>query len=89
LRRREKSFPTFSQRFLTLLIGYVRRGDFAARERLKMSDQKKDEELDQVSGGHESHPIPIDPIQGEPPTHPGPGLGPRDPISRPSNPVGG
>jgi hypothetical protein len=54
-----------------------------------MSDQKKDEELDQVSGGHESHPIPIDPIQGEPPTHPGPGLGPRDPISRPSNPVGG
>jgi hypothetical protein len=51
-------------------------------------DQKKDEELDQVSGGVESHPIPIDPIRPPaPPTHPGGGA--ENPIRRPSNPVGG
>ena len=42
-----------------------------------MSDDKKpiqDEELDKVSGGVGTHPIPIDPIRpGEPPTHPGKG----------------
>jgi hypothetical protein len=40
-----------------------------------MSDEKKqvqDEELDKVSGGIGTHPIPIDPIRpGQPPTHPG------------------
>lgn len=57
-----------------------------------MSDEKKpiqDEELDKVSGGVGTHPIPIDPIRpGAPPTHPG---GPvTDPIGgRKSNPVGG
>ncbi|MGA2760644.1 MAG: hypothetical protein ABSF08_10040 [Candidatus Cybelea sp.] len=50
-----------------------------------MSDQKKDEELDDVSGG-KSHPIPIDPIRPMPPTHPGGGA--ELPITRPSNPVG-
>ena len=48
-----------------------------------MSDEKKpvqDEELDNVSGGQSSHPIPIDPIRpGGPPTHPG----------RPTDPIGG
>jgi hypothetical protein len=83
-----KSFPTYSLRFLTRLIAYVKRGDFAARERLKMSDQKKDEELDNVSGGVGTHPIPIDPIRPPaPPTHPG--REPQDPITRPNNPVGG
>jgi hypothetical protein len=56
-----------------------------------MSDEKKpiqDEELDKVSGGVGTHPIPIDPIRpGQPPTHPG---GPiTDPIGgKKSNPVG-
>lgn len=53
-----------------------------------MSDQKKstEEELDDVSGGFGTHPIPIDPIRPpHPPTHPG---GPELPITRPSNPVG-
>ncbi|HLY00922.1 MAG TPA: hypothetical protein VKR56_00345 [Candidatus Cybelea sp.] len=52
-----------------------------------MSDQKKDEELDQVSGGASTHPIPIDPIHpGAPPTHPG---HPTDPIGgKKTNPVG-
>jgi hypothetical protein len=40
-----------------------------------MSDEKKqvqDEELDKVSGGIGTHPIPIDPIRpGQPPTRPG------------------
>ncbi|HLY01902.1 MAG TPA: hypothetical protein VKR56_05325 [Candidatus Cybelea sp.] len=52
-----------------------------------MSDQKKDEELDNVSGGFGTTPIPIDPIRPPaPPTHPG--RGPELPITRPSNPVG-
>ncbi|MFY9719512.1 MAG: hypothetical protein WAK16_07690 [Candidatus Cybelea sp.] len=57
-----------------------------------MSDEKKqvqDEELDKVSGGFGTHPIPIDPIRpGQPPTHPGQ---PRNnPIGgRKTNPVGG
>jgi hypothetical protein len=50
-----------------------------------MSDDKKpvqDEELDKVSGGAGTHPIPIDPIRpGGPPTHPVPGM--------PTNPIGG
>lgn len=59
-----------------------------ARKAEKMSDQKKstEEELDDVSGGFGTHPIPIDPIRPpHPPTHPG---GPELPITRPSNPVG-
>lgn len=57
-----------------------------------MTDDKKpiqDEELDKVSGGAGTHPIPIDPIRpGQPPTHPGQPL--PDPIGgRKSNPVGG
>jgi len=63
---------------------------FAEHERVKMSDDKKfqDEELDKVSGGVGTHPIPIDPIRpGGPPTHP---IDPKDPIGHPkSNPVGG
>jgi hypothetical protein len=56
-----------------------------------MSDQNKpiqDEELDKVSGGIGTHPVPIDPIRpGGPPTHP---IDPKDPIGHPkSNPVGG
>jgi hypothetical protein len=55
-----------------------------------MSDDKKfqDEELDKVSGGVGTHPIPIDPIRpGGPPTHP---IDPKAPIGHPkSNPVGG
>lgn len=55
-----------------------------------MSDEKKpvqDEELDNVSGGVMSHPLPIDPIRpGQPPTHPGL---PTDPIGgRKSHPGG-
>jgi hypothetical protein len=52
-----------------------------------MSDQKKDEELDQVSGGVESNPIdPINPGPKWPPTHP---VAPIDPIGgKKSNPVG-
>jgi hypothetical protein len=53
-----------------------------------MSDQKKDEELDDVSGGARTNPqpIPIDPIRPMPPTHPGGGA--ELPITRPTNPVG-
>jgi hypothetical protein len=52
-----------------------------------MSDQKKDEDLDNVSGGVGTHPIPIDPIRPPaPPTHPG--RAPENPITRPSNPAG-
>jgi len=55
-----------------------------------MSDDKKeihDDELDQISAGVSSHPMPVDPIRpGAPPTHPG---GAEMPIRRPSNPVGG
>ncbi|HLY01882.1 MAG TPA: hypothetical protein VKR56_05225 [Candidatus Cybelea sp.] len=56
-----------------------------------MSDQNKpiqDEELDKVSGGIGTHPVPIDPIRpGGPPTHP---INPIDPIGgKKSNPVGG
>jgi bacteriocin-like protein len=54
-----------------------------------MSDDQRemhDDELDQISGGVYSHPIPRDPIRpAEPPTHPG---GAQLPINRPSNPVG-
>jgi hypothetical protein len=50
-----------------------------------MSDQKKDEELDDVSGGFGTTPIPIDPIRPPGQTHP---HGPELPITRPSNPVG-
>jgi hypothetical protein len=65
---------------------YVQRGDVAARERLKMSDQKKDDELDQVSGGRASTPLPIDPIKPiAPPSHP---IMPGNPIKDKSNPVG-
>jgi hypothetical protein len=50
-----------------------------------MSDQKKDEELDQVSGGRSTNPIPIDPIRPPmPPTHP---IDPGDPIKEKSNPI--
>jgi hypothetical protein len=50
-----------------------------------MSDQKKDEELDQVSGGATTHPLPVNPPIG-PPTHP---VAPVDPIGgKKSNPVG-
>jgi hypothetical protein len=56
-----------------------------------MSDEKKqvqDEELDKVSGGVGTHPIPIDPIRpGQPPSHPSPG---QNPIGgKRTNPVGG
>ncbi|HLY01881.1 MAG TPA: hypothetical protein VKR56_05220 [Candidatus Cybelea sp.] len=54
-----------------------------------MSDDKqmRDDELDSISGGVSSHPLPRDPIRPPaPPTHPG---GPELPIHRPSNPVGG
>jgi bacteriocin-like protein len=54
-----------------------------------MSDDKqmRDDELDQISGGVGTHPMPFDPIRpGAPPTHPG---GAEAPIRRPSNPVGG
>jgi bacteriocin-like protein len=55
-----------------------------------MSDDQKqmqDEELDKISGGVFSHPVPRDPIKpGTPPTHPG---GPELPVRHPSNPVGG
>jgi hypothetical protein len=54
-----------------------------------MSDQKKtDEELDSISGGMGTHPIPIDPVEPKgPPTHP---INPIDPIGgKKSNPVGG
>ncbi|MGC9990766.1 MAG: hypothetical protein ABSD52_00035 [Candidatus Cybelea sp.] len=53
-----------------------------------MSDDKqmRDDELDQISGGVGTHPMPFDPIRpGTPPTHPG---GAQAPIRRPSNPVG-
>jgi bacteriocin-like protein len=39
-----------------------------------MSDDKqmRDDELDQISGGVGTHPMPFDPIRpGAPPTHPG------------------
>jgi len=54
-----------------------------------MSDQNKpiqDEELDKVSGGIGTHPVPIDPIRpGGPPTRPSiPGA----PIMGKTNPVG-
>jgi hypothetical protein len=70
------------------LLSYAKHGDFAEQERVKMSDEKKfqDEELDKVSGGVSSHPIPIDPIKpGGPPTHP---IMPGDPIKGKTNPVG-
>jgi hypothetical protein len=57
---------------------------------LKMSDDKQmqDAELDQISGGVSSHPMPFDPIRpGTPPSHPSGGA--EMPIRRPSNPVGG
>jgi hypothetical protein len=66
----------------------VKPGDFARHERVKMSDEKKfqDEELDKVSGGMGTHPIPIDPIRpGGPPTHP---IIPGAPIKGKTNPVG-
>jgi hypothetical protein len=51
-----------------------------------MSDQKKDEELDQVSGGRATNPLPIDPLKPvEPPTHP---IMPGDPIKSKTNPTG-
>src|SRR5579863_6366272 len=68
--------------------GILRRARrFCHAERLKMSDQKKDDELDQVSGGVISNPItPIDPGPKRPPTHP---IAPVDPIGgKKSNPVG-
>ncbi|HEY2474950.1 MAG TPA: hypothetical protein VGI19_09120 [Candidatus Cybelea sp.] len=55
-----------------------------------MSDDKKpiqDEELDKVSGGRGTHPVPIDPIRPAPPTHPGGGDIPIG--GKRSNPVGG
>jgi bacteriocin-like protein len=54
-----------------------------------MSDDKqmRDDELDQISGGVSSHPLPRDPVRPQmPPTHPS---GPADPIRHPSNPTGG
>jgi bacteriocin-like protein len=56
-----------------------------------MSDDFKEieeSELDKISGGMLTHPMPRDPIRpGAPPTHPS---GPvKDPIGRKSNPVGG
>jgi bacteriocin-like protein len=54
-----------------------------------MSDDKQmqDDELDQISGGVGTHPMPFDPIRpGTPPTHPGGGA--QNPIRIPSNPVG-
>jgi hypothetical protein len=54
-----------------------------------MSDQKKpvqDEELDQVSGGLNTHPGPVNPIRpGQPPTHP---IDPISPIKPPTHPGG-
>ncbi|HEV3091524.1 MAG TPA: hypothetical protein VGX91_08810 [Candidatus Cybelea sp.] len=56
-----------------------------------MSDvnkQTEDAELDNVSGGQLSHPMPHDPIRPNPPTHPGgPVLDPIEP-ERPTNPAG-
>ncbi len=80
-----KLFPTHSSRFLTRLILYVNRGDFAARERLKMSDQKNDQELDQVSGGVLTNPVPPILPPEKPPTHP---IIPGAPIKGKTNPVG-
>ena len=57
-----------------------------------MSDDIKkneDEELDYVSGGVTTHPLPHDPIRPPgPPTHPGRVATPPIEIDRPSNPVG-
>lgn len=52
--------------------------------------QNEDEELDNVSGGVTTHPLPHDPIRPPgPPTHPGGGVAtPPIKIDRPSNPVG-
>ena len=50
-----------------------------------MSDQKKDEELDQVSAGIATHPGPINPGPKWPPSHP---IIPGAPIKDKTNPVG-
>jgi bacteriocin-like protein len=56
-----------------------------------MSDEFKEieeSELDKISGGMSTHPMPRDPIRpGKPPTHPAPG---QNPIGgKRTNPVGG
>ncbi|MFY9719513.1 MAG: hypothetical protein WAK16_07695 [Candidatus Cybelea sp.] len=56
-----------------------------------MSDEMKEieqSELDKISGGVSTHPMPRDPIRpGQPPTHPGAPI--KDPILHKTNPVGG